>query len=169
MTSDAIVKFRTYLSTLSLMATRSIMLKLLEFVTDLDIVPSRFLEVETPSLSLLQAAVVDIVKSYSRRLGNFLFLYYSVIIFPFSMSHSDSDLSISFVDDSFSTWFISAKDMVSNALLVFTRNFAGYSVKHADFESITSLVNPCFLPKIELEVAFFRYLTFTEPCTLDKP
>ena len=81
MSTDAIVNFRDYLSNLSLMATRSIMLKLLEFVTDLDIVPSRLLEVGTPSLSLLQAAVVDLVKSYSRHLGNFL--YYFVFNFSF--------------------------------------------------------------------------------------
>ena len=82
MSADAVVNFRDYLSNLSLMATRSIMLKLMEFVTDLDIVPSRLLEVETPSLSLLQAAVVDLVKSYSRHLGNFLF-FILFIIFPF--------------------------------------------------------------------------------------
>ena len=52
--ADAIVMFRSYLSSLSLMALRSIMLKLLEFITDLGMVPSHFLEAETPSLVLLQ-------------------------------------------------------------------------------------------------------------------
>ena len=78
-------------------------------------------------------------------------------------------MSISFIDDSFSTWFVSAKQLVSDALLIFSRDFTGYSIKHAEFETITSLVNRRFLPKIELESAFARYLTYDEPCTLSQP
>ena len=166
---DAIVMFRAYLSSLSLMALRSTMLKLLEFITDLDMVPSHFLEAETPSLSLLQAAVVDLVKSYSRRRsGNSLVLFYKEFSL-LKLSHSDSDSLVVFLDDSFVTWFDSTKALVSNALVIFSRNFADYSVKHVDFETITSMVDRCFLPQIELEVAFAQYLTFDEPCTAENP
>ena len=74
MTSDAVSTIRKYLSSLSVMALRSVMLKLLEFLTNLDRLPETRLVTGTPSLSLLQAAVVDLIYSYSRRRqGNFLF------------------------------------------------------------------------------------------------
>jgi len=85
MTSDAVSVIRKYLGSLSyinilVMALRSVMLKLLEFLTNLDQLPSSHLVVGTPSLSLLQAAVLDLVYGYSRgRSGNFLLL----VIFPF--------------------------------------------------------------------------------------
>ena len=53
--------------------------------------------------------------------------------------------------------------------MIFRRNFAGYSLKHADFETITALVNRSFLPYIELEKAFSDLCTFDEPCTLETP
>ena len=48
------------------MALRSVLLKLLEFLTDLDALDSRYLEAGTPLLSLLQTAVLDIVYCSSR-------------------------------------------------------------------------------------------------------
>ena len=79
MTSEAVSTVRKYLSSLSVMALRSTMLKLLEFLTNLDHLPSDHLVAGTPYLSLLQAAVVDLIYGYSRRrLGNLL-----LVIFPF--------------------------------------------------------------------------------------
>ena len=74
MTSDAVSVVRRYLSSLSVMALRSTMLKLLEFLTNLDRLPSDHFATGTPSLSLLQAATTDLIYGYSRRrLGNFSF------------------------------------------------------------------------------------------------
>ena len=65
------------------MALRSMLLKLLEFLTDLDALDPRYLEADTPLLSLLQTAVLDIVYCSSRGCpGNYSWLYY--INFPFS-------------------------------------------------------------------------------------
>ena len=74
MTSEAVATVRKYLGSLSVMALRSVMLKLLEFLTNLDRLPVTFLATGTPSLSLLKAAVVDVIYGYSRgRQGIFLF------------------------------------------------------------------------------------------------
>ena len=63
---DFLVIIRKYLSSLSLMALRSMLLKLLEFITDLDILDPCRLVAGTPLLSLLQTAVLDIVYCSSR-------------------------------------------------------------------------------------------------------
>ena len=74
-----------------------------------------------------------------------------------------------FKDDSFSTWFVSTKDIVNESLAIFSRDFSGFSVAHAEFSAITSLVNYQFLPITELEVAYSGYFTFVEPATLQQP
>ena len=79
------------------------------------------------------------------------------------------DPPINFVADSFVSWLSVAKLSVSDTLDIFARNYSGYSLKHADFCSITKLVNHEFLPLTELESAFSGRLTFTEPSTLSKP
>ena len=65
------------------MALRSMLLKLLEFVTDLGSLDSRFLVAQTPSLTLLQTAMLDIVYCSKRGCpGN---ITHSIMTnFPFS-------------------------------------------------------------------------------------
>ena len=66
------------------MALRSMLLKLLEFLTDLDALAPRYLVVGTPSLSLLQTAVLDIIYCSSRGCPGNISHYYKYINFPFS-------------------------------------------------------------------------------------
>ena len=70
--STALVIIRKHVSALSLMSVRSVLFKLLEFITNLDSLPSRYLVTDAPSLVLLQTAVLDLVYGSSRRRpGNF--------------------------------------------------------------------------------------------------
>ena len=91
-------------------------------------------------------------------------------IFPFlHIIFLEFDPPINFVVDSFVSWLSAAKLSVSDSLDIFARNYSGYSLKHPDFCSITSLVSHEFLPLTELESAFSGRLTFTEPSTLSNP
>ena len=98
-----------------------------------------------------------------------------LFIFPFYITHFDSfsdfDGPLTFLPDSFTTWLAFAKGAVSASLVIFSRDYKGFSVAHADYQTITSLVNYQFLPLTELESAFAvnDYLTFTEPATMEKP
>ena len=77
---DVISQIRRYVSSLSLMALRSVLLKLMEFLTNLGSLDTRYLTAGTPSLLLLQTAVIDLVYGSSRRrpgIVHFSFLYYS--------------------------------------------------------------------------------------------
>ena len=86
------------------------------------------------------------------------------------MTHfSEIDSTLAYVGDSFSTWFSASNNLISEALVIFCRNYAGYSIMHADFDTITALVNPSYLPYIELQKVFSDLYTFVEPCTLEKP
>ena len=58
---------------------------------------------------------------------------------------------------------------VKATLNLFGRSYYKFSVAHDDFASIVAQVDRRFLPLSELEVAFADYLTFSEPCTLEKP
>ena len=97
------------------------------------------------------------------------------IIFPFSITHfglfSDFAGPLTFLPDSFISWLDFAKSAVSASLVIFSRDYKGFSVAHADYQTIISLVNYQFLPLNELESAFSvnGYLTFTEPATMEKP
>ena len=73
MLSDtAVGVIRTYVSSQSLMSLRSLLLKLLEFITNLGSLAQRYLVSGTPSLVILQTAVLDLIYGSSRRRpGNF--------------------------------------------------------------------------------------------------
>ena len=84
--ADPLVIVRKYLGSLSLMSLRSMLLKLLEFITDLDSLDSCHLKTGTPLFSLLQAAVLDLVYCSSRGCpGNLLILGLLIKIFPFQI------------------------------------------------------------------------------------
>ena len=147
------------------MSVRSLLMKLLEFITCLGSLSSRYFAADTPSLTILQTAVIDLIYGSSRRRpGNFS------CYFPFYYdSFKVFDGPLSFVDDSFATWFDFTKNAVSASIDIFSRNFTGFSVAHADFANVTAQVNYRFLPLIELESAFSGFLTFIEPSTLETP
>ena len=67
------------------------------------------------------------------------------------------------MNDSFSAWLSAAKVSVSESLKLFGRNYSGYSISHPDFVTLTSSVNPTYLPLNELESAFSGQSTFAEP------
>ena len=58
---------------------------------------------------------------------------------------------------------------MKDSLAIFSMSFTGYSAGHPDFVSIVSVVNPSFLPLVELETAFAGKFTFEEPATLELP
>ena len=95
--------------------------------------------------------------------------YFTFFIFPFCLLILDFDGPVSFVDDSFPTWLAFAKDSVANALVIFSRNYQGFSVAHDDFATVVSLVKTDYLPCIELETAYSGFLTYTEPATAATP
>lgn len=78
--STSVAMFRTHISSLSLMALRSLLLKTLEFVTNLGSLSAHYLEVGTPSLTLIQTAVVDLIYGSSRRRPGNLFVCYFLTI-----------------------------------------------------------------------------------------
>ena len=54
------------------MSVRSLLMKLLEFITCLGSLASRYFAADTPSLTILQTAVIDLIYGSSRRRpGNF--------------------------------------------------------------------------------------------------
>ena len=72
---DALSVIRTYLGRWSVMSLRALSMKLMEFVTNLAVLPPRYLAADTPSLLCLKSAVLDLVYGSSRRCpGNFLIL-----------------------------------------------------------------------------------------------
>ena len=67
------------------------------------------------------------------------------------------------------TWFMAVQSSVKVTLELFGRSYYQFSVAHNEFASIIAQVDRRFLPRSELEVSFADYLTFTEPCTMEKP